>query len=59
MPSFVQPSALSHIISIILELMLHLGSKKYRSDPNAESDTSDAESELANELFADYLSGVA
>lgn len=39
--------------------MLHLGSKKYRSDPNAESDTSDAESELANELFADYLSGVA
>lgn len=46
-------------IFIIFELMLHLGSQKYRSDPNAECDTSDAESELANELFADYLSGVA
>ena len=39
--------------------VLHSGYRKKRLDPNAESDTSDAESELAYELFADYLSGVA
>ena len=39
-------------------MFLHSGYRKKRLDPNAESDTSDAESELAYELFGDYLSGV-